>query len=83
MRTTLRLSDPLFAQVRQLAADTSRSLTAIIEEALREKLARLRSAGKKRKKIKLSTFKGTGLMPGVDISNNAQLLDIMDGYDTR
>jgi len=40
MRTTVRLDDDLLRQTKTLAAQTGRTLTAVIEDALRETLAR-------------------------------------------
>lgn len=40
MRTTVRINDQLLAEAKQYAAQTEQTLTAIIEEALRQMLAR-------------------------------------------
>lgn len=79
MRTTIRLDDHLLAQAKQLAAKTDRTLTAVIEDALREVLARRNQTRKKA--VKLPTYGGSGTRPGVDISNSAALLDIMEAPD--
>jgi hypothetical protein len=79
MRTTIRLDDHLLAEAKQLAAKTNRTLTSVIEDALREVLARRK--GSKRKVVKLPTYGGSGVKPGVDISNSAALLDIMEAPD--
>lgn len=60
-----------------LALKTGRTLTAVIEDALKEALAR-HKAYKSKKPVKLKTFKGTGLKPGVDLDNSAELLEIME-----
>src|ERR1700675_4442894 len=39
MRTTVRLDDDLLRQTKTLAAQTGRTLTAVIEDALRETIA--------------------------------------------
>ena len=80
MRTTVRLEDSLLIEVKKLAAESNTTLTAIIDEALREKLAR-RQQPKPRRKIRFTTFKGNGLRPGVDLDNTAALLDIMEDFD--
>jgi hypothetical protein len=77
MRTTVRLDDDLLRQTRALAAETGRTLTAVIEDALREALARQR-VRRGRSRIALPTFKGQGLQPGVDLDDSAGLLDIMN-----
>ncbi len=78
MRTTVRLDDDLLRQTKALAAQTGRTLTAVIEDALRETLARSRSR-RGRSRVVLPTFKGSGLRPGVDLDDSAGLLEIMDG----
>lgn len=81
MRTTVRLNDDLLRKTRALAAETGRTLTAVIEDALREALARAR-ARRKRPRVALPTFRGQGLQPGVDLDDSAGLLDVMnDGRD--
>ena len=78
MRTTIRLNDDLLRQAKALAARSGRTLTALIEDGLREALAR---HGRRREQPRatLPTFKGKGLLPGVDLDDTAGLLDIMDG----
>lgn len=77
MRTTIRLDAQLLAEVKQLAARTGRTLTAVIEDALRQMLARGKMPGK-RSRLKLPTFRGEGLQPGVDLDDTAALLELMD-----
>jgi hypothetical protein len=80
MRTTLRLDDQLFRDVKALAAESGRTITAVIEDLLRESLARKRQAPLK-KRVILPTFGSGGLMPGVDINDSAGLLDTMEAGD--
>jgi hypothetical protein len=80
MRTTVRLDEALLTQAKKLAVDTGRSLTQVIEDSLRIALA-LRQKKGQSAPIKLHTSGGGGLRPGVDLSNNAALLDLMDEYD--
>jgi plasmid stability protein len=76
MRTTIRLDDDLLARAKQLAARTGRTLTAVIEEALRAALAPRRARGRER--VELPTFGSGGLLPGVDLDDTASLLDAME-----
>ena len=76
-RTTVRLDEPLLADAKRLAAETGRTLTAVLEDALREVLARRRRT-KPGGRVKFTTFQGKGLHPGVDLDNSAALLDRMD-----
>ncbi len=76
MRTTIRLDDDLLAAAKRRAVDKGTTLTAVIEDALRADLAR--RPAKPRERVTLPTFRGNGLMPGVDLDSNAKLLEIMD-----
>jgi len=78
MRTTIRLDDALLADAKALAVRTGRTLTAVIEGALRETLARSRRTG--RQCVVLPTFAGSGLQPGVDLDDSAALLDLMESH---
>jgi hypothetical protein len=78
VRTTIRLNDRLLAETKKIAADTGRSLTSVIEDALREVISRRKAAPGRISKINLPVFKGRGLRPGVDLDNSAALLDLMD-----
>jgi len=82
MRTTLRLDDNLLQEAKRVAADTGRTLTSVIEEALREMLAR-RKKGTPTRRTKLPTFGSGGLQPGVDLDNSAALLDLMEADDRK
>ena len=78
MRTTVRIDDTLLADAKKLAADTGRSLTAVIEDALRETLSRRPAVPASRGKPSLPVFKGRGLRPGVDLDSSAALLEAME-----
>jgi hypothetical protein len=80
MRTTVRLDDKLLAEAKKLAVDTGRTFTQVIEDALRMTLAQ-RHEKKRVKPMKLHTCGGNGLQPGVDLSNNVALADLMDQHD--
>jgi hypothetical protein len=77
MRTTIRMNDDLLREAKQAALDSNRSLTAFLEDAVREVLARRRQR-RERPPILLPTFRGTGLRPGVNLDNSAELLDLME-----
>jgi hypothetical protein len=77
MRTTIRLDDDLLAEAKQAAQQSGKTLTALIEDALRERLAR-RRAPEQREWVRLPTVGGNGLLPGVDLDDSAALLDLMD-----
>ncbi len=80
MRTTIRIDDDVLRGAKKLALETDRTLTAVIEDALREVLVR-RSERAKRRPVRLPTFGGEGLQPGVDLDDSAALLDLMEGTE--
>ena len=77
MRTTIRLDERLLRDAKQHAARTGRTLTSVIDEALRQFLAGAKRPPR-REPFRVTTFKGTGLAPGVDLDNNAALRELMD-----
>jgi len=79
MRTTVTIDDQLFVELKKAAAESGRTMGDLLEDALRESLARRREQSK-RGPVRLPTFSGGGgLRPGVDLDDNAALLDLMEG----
>ena len=79
MRTTIRLDDALLVEVKQIAARSDKTLASVIEDALREMLARQRTT-EERTPVKLTTVSGGGLQPGVDLDDSAALLSLMEEF---
>jgi metal-responsive CopG/Arc/MetJ family transcriptional regulator len=80
MRTTLILPDDLYREVKRTAAATDRTMTSFVEEALRAALARQNTArGKDTKRYRVGATGVGGLQPGVDLTDTAALLDVMEG----
>jgi hypothetical protein len=77
MRTTVRLDERVLREAKALAAKERRTLTAVIDDALRQFLAR-KSAPRKPAPVKLITFGGGGLRPSVDLDNTASLIELME-----
>lgn len=78
-RTTVRLPSALMERAKKLARDTDRTLTQVIEDALWKAVS-----GKARASSRSVSFPivhGDGVQPGVDLDNNAALLDLMEGRD--
>jgi hypothetical protein len=77
MRTTLNIEDDLMIRAKVRAAEERTTLTAIIEDALREKLVGRPRAPRER--IVLPTWDGGGF-PDVDIdwTSNEAVLDFID-----
>ena len=76
MRTTVRLDEHLLAEAKKHAAESGKTLTSLLEEALRESLSR-RKPQVKSKPVRLKTVRGGGVRAGVDLDDSAALLDLM------
>jgi hypothetical protein len=77
VRTTISIEDDVLETAKRRAADEGRTLGELITEALRERLARRPvSTGERYVAV---TFGEGGPLPGVDITNNAAVRDVMDG----
>jgi len=78
MRTTVRMEDELLRRAKRIAAQRETTLTAILEEALREWLDR-QQRGRRRRRVALPVSRsGGGLLPGVSLDDTADLLDRME-----
>ena len=77
MRTTIQLDDQLLLEAKKHAAQTGRTLKAVIEDALREALARTETT-RPQTRVPLKTFKGRGVQSGVDLDDTSSLLDPME-----
>ena len=76
MRTTINISERLYREAKARAAATSRTVSGIIEDAVREALRP--KASPPAEIAELVVFGGSGVLPGVDLANTAALLDEMD-----
>jgi hypothetical protein len=77
MRTTIYIPDDLLAEAKKVAAESQRTLTAVIEDALRETLGR-RTRQNRSEAVRLTTFGQSGTKPGVDLDDTAALFDLME-----
>ena len=76
MRTTVRLPDDLLRAAKIHAAESGRTLTAFIEEALRAALATTERA--EAETVSLPTYGSGGPRPGIDLDDSAALLEAME-----
>ena len=79
MRTTLNLDDELMRTLKRRAAESGRTLTEMIEEAVREMLARPEGADPDRE-FRWVSVRGR-VRPGVDVADRDSLLEVMEGRD--
>lgn len=76
MRTTIRIDDDLYRRAKSRAARTGHTVSEVIEDAVREALR-----PRRRDQVvmpPLPSFGGSGVLPGVDLYDNAGLRDLMD-----
>jgi hypothetical protein len=79
MRTTVRLNDQLLDRARKEARKKGTTLTALIEEGLTLVIGGHAPAPAPAP-IRLPVSRATGgTLPGVDLSNSADLLDRLEG----
>ena len=78
LRTTIRLDANLLAEAKVAAARSGRTLTAVIEEALRQALRP--RALPTRRRVRLKTVRGSGLRPGVNLDDNAAVRGLMGDW---
>lgn len=76
MRTTLKLDDELVARAKAVAAMRGRSLTSLLEDALRAILEQ-EASSPIRATASLPVDQGS-LRPGITLDDNAALRDLMD-----
>lgn len=77
MRTTLDLDDTLMRAAKRRAAETGRTLTALVETALRELLRRETAAAEGQFRLDWRTVAG-GTRSGVDLDDRDELLRHME-----
>jgi hypothetical protein len=78
IRTTVRLDPHLLAEAKRVAESGGRTLSSVIEDALCESLSR-RRARRAVPNGELPTFRGNGLLPGINLDCSADLLELMEG----
>lgn len=79
VRTTLNLDDALAAQARRRAAAEGKTLTRLIEDALRAELAGLDRGD--RRPVEVPTFPGHALRAGVELIGNRALRDLLEAQE--
>jgi Arc/MetJ family transcription regulator len=80
MKTTIEIADALLAEARKLADREGTTLRALVEAGLRETL-KSRGKGSPPFQLKLVTFAGDGLQPGVAEGAWERLRDLV--YEGR
>lgn len=78
MRTTIQMDPHLLKAAKKYAAEHRRTLTSVIEDAIREVLARSQ-AGRPKIELPISRV-GGGVRPGIDLVKTSELLDPWEKY---
>lgn len=78
MRTTIRLPDQLYGQVRERSATEGTTVTSFIQRALRAALSERGQAPAVKFEVVPLPQRG-GTQPGVDLSDSDALLDLLNG----
>jgi hypothetical protein len=81
-RTTITIDENLLADMKTEASRTGRTVSQLIADAYRLMISR-RALGEPRQPVRLPAFPVDdsvtgGLLPGVDLDNNAALRDYLD-----
>ena len=76
MRTTIDINDALLLAAKSRAARERKTLKAVVEQALRELLSGPKRGVADGPPIPVS--RGQGVQPGVDLTDNAALEDLMN-----
>ena len=77
-RTTVRLPEELLRRAKRKAVSEGVTLTALIEEGLRRVLNERRAPSKSERILPPVCSVSGGAVPGVDITNSAQLQEMED-----
>ncbi len=77
-RTTLNIADKLMRGVKRQAAESGQTVTRVIENALRESLARQKVSRGRPFRLRWITARGR-LRPGVDLTDRDSLYERMEG----
>jgi hypothetical protein len=80
LRTTLSIDSRVLAEFKRQAAETHRTISSLIEDALREHLSRERDRAAT-KPLDVPIVGGGGVAPGVDLTSSAALSDYVDRAD--
>jgi len=79
VRTTVTINDALLRRAKKLSVERNCTLGEVIDDALRVQLVSRPKGACAAPPRPFKTFKGDGLLSGVDIDSSADLLEAMEG----
>ena len=77
MRTTVTIDDDLYTDAKVHAARSGRGVGSVIEDALRDYLARA-STTRLEDLTPLPTMRSGGVRPGIDLNDMSSVYEVMD-----
>ena len=75
MRTTVSISDELLIAAKRLAKERGETLGEVIDAALRREIS---VPAQRTERPVVPVFDGDGLMPGVDLTSNRAMYELLD-----
>ena len=75
MRTTVSIDDDLYRALKERAARTGRTVGAVLEDAVRDSIARSSDG---RKPLRIKAYGRGGVRPGIDLSSNTSIQEALD-----
>ncbi len=81
MKSTVEIPDPIMQRLREIAAKEGMTLDALIVTALTQFVSPPRGGNRQRLKLEDRSVGGSGLQPGVDLSDWSSMRDF--AYDRR
>jgi predicted DNA-binding protein len=76
VRTTVRIDDELYRRVKERAAREGRTVAGVLEDAVRVGMSAADDIEPAH--FVVPTFGSGGLVPGVDLSSNSSLRELLD-----
>lgn len=83
MRTTVRLDESLMRSVKSYAAENGRTLTSVVEDALRRLLNEELHRDAGASPVDVVVFTGSGTRPGIEIDDRGTWQHLMDEEDAE
>jgi hypothetical protein len=80
VRTTIRIDDDLYRTVKERAARSGRTIAAVLEDAVRAGLNPSPLADAPPSPYTVPVTGSGGLVPGVDLSSNAAVQELLDRH---
>ncbi len=81
MRTTISIDQGLLRRAKSISAANGETLSALIEDALRERLERVAPDAKGDHRPLLVIHKEGGVHPGINLDKTSELLGMLDELD--